>query len=355
MRRITFRYNLLRGGAYCARLRCMEQTAPCIRMRDDGEIKTSFTGVFAPEARDADGKPVEIDWFRDEIQPVLVLDGVAHNLGVFLPATPRETLTEGLRSVSVEAYDRGWLVRDNRTTDMPYWAAGTRYLDAVEQLLTASGIKAVFKTPSTAELSEDREDWEIGTSYLEIVNTLLREINYNPLWFDSNGNAILEPATTPGAAAIRHTLDADDKSSRVLPSISRETDLYSAPNVWVCTCANPDKSTLMRAVAENNNPQSPLSIVRRGRRIVSEQSLNNIASQAALQAYADKLRNESMIKCETVRLSTALLPGYGVADVVALHYGDLTALCIERAYDMELRVGGRMTHTLEKVVYTIDA
>lgn len=355
MRKVSLYYNLLRGGAYYARLRCMEQTAPRIRMSDAGEIKTSFSGVFAPAARDADGKPLEIDWFRDEIQPVLALDGVSHPLGVFLPATPRETVTEGRESVSVEAYDRGWIVRDTRAVNMPYWPAGTRYLDAVEQLLTSSGIKTVFKTPSTAEFSEAREDWDIGTSYLEIVNTLLREINYNPLWFDSGGNAILEPAATPGAGLIRHKLNADDKTARVLPSISRETDLYSAPNVWVVTCANPEKGTLMRAVAEIDNPLSPLSIARRGRRIVSVQNLNNIASQAALQAYADRLRNESLITAETVRISTGLLPGFGVGDLVALNFGDLTALCIERAYDMELRVGGRMTHTLERVVYALDA
>jgi hypothetical protein len=60
-----------------------------------------------------------------------------------------------------------------------------------------------------------------------------------------------------------------------------------------------------------------------------------------------------MITGETIRISTALLPGFGVADVVALHYGELAAICIERAWTMELRVGGTMTHELEKVVYNL--
>ena len=109
----------------------------------------------------------------------------------------------------------------------------------------------------------------------------------------------------------------------------------------------------MSATAKNTNPQSPLSIPRRGREIVSVTQLNNVADQDTLQAYADRLRNESMIGGETIRIQTALIPGFGVADVVALHYEDIAALCIERAYTMELRVGGTMSHELERVVYNL--
>ena len=353
MRKIGFRYYLLRGGAYCAQLRAMSEPAPIVRMDDSGDIKMSFSGTFAPEARDAGGGAVEINWLTDEIQPVMVINGTPHALGVFMPATPRESRSGPVRSVSVEAYDRCWRVRDTRSGSMLYWPKDTLYLDTVDQLLTAAGIKAVFKTPSDAALPEDRE-WEPGISYLSVVNELLREINYNPLWFDASGSAILEPVSVPDADKIEHVLDAADKSTRVLPSISRETDVYSAPNVFVCTCANPDKDELMTATAANENPQSPLSVTRRGRQIVDVRRVDNIASQEDLQAYANRLRDESMITGETVRVSTALTPGYGVADVVALHFGDLTSVCIERAFDMELRVGGRMNHVLEKVVYNLD-
>ena len=200
---------------------------------------------------------------------------------------------------------------------------------------------------------ERREDWDVGTSYLKIVNELLKEINYNPLWFDASGAAILEPASVPTAANIEHTLDASNVRSLLLPSLTRETDVYSSPNVWVCVCSNADKSGPMTATAENTNPQSPLSIPRRGRRIVRVVRVNNIASQAELQAYADRLRNESMIGGETVVVKTALLPGYGVLDVVGLHFGELNAVCLEQSFEMQLQPGGVMTHTLKKVVVNL--
>lgn len=353
MRTIDFRYKVLRNGAEYGFLHAASGNAPIIRMQDDAEIKTALSGVFAPTATDARGRTISVDWQRDELEPVMLLDGTEHKLGVYMPATVTPSKVNGMETVQIESYDRGWRVRDDYTASMPYFAAGTNYITAVETLLTACGITRVYATPTEAVLAEDREDWPIGTSSLVIVNQLLDEINYKSLWFDAEGAAILEPAAVPLAENIQHTLDADKVESLVLPRISRETDIFSAPNVFLCICSNVYKGAPMVATAENTNPQSPLSIPRRGRRIVRVVQVDNIASQAELQTYADRLRNESMTTGETVRISTALLPGYGVGDVVALHYGDLNAICIERAWTMELRVGGTMNHTLERVVYNL--
>lgn len=352
MRTIDFRWKILRGGADYAWLRSAADSAPTMWMRYDAEIKTSFSGLFAPTATDIDGRTVPVNWQSDELSPLLVIDGVEHPLGIYMPATVTPSKRDGVETVRVEAYDRCWRVRDDYAESMPYFAAGTPYITVIEILLTNAGIETVYATPNEAVLAEDRE-WEIGTSSLSIVNELLSEINYKPLWFNAYGAAVLEPAAVPLVQNIRHTLDADKIESLVLPTISRETDVYAAPNVFIVACANPDKSGNMVASAENTNPQSPLSIARRGRRVAKYTQLQNIADQAELQAYADRLRNESMITGETIRVSTALLPGFGVADVVALHYGDLAAICIERTWTMELRVGGTMTHTLEKVVYNV--
>ena len=60
-----------------------------------------------------------------------------------------------------------------------------------------------------------------------------------------------------------------------------------------------------------------------------------------------------MISGETIEVTTGLLPGFGVADVVALRYGDLFTTCIEHSWSMQLQVGGSMRHTLEKVVINL--
>ena len=357
-RTVEFRYVIVRGGADYGILTPAENRAPTLRMNENGEIKTSLSADFLPTVYALDGVHLlpdgEVNWLTDEIRPEMVLDGVTHPLGVYMPATVQTRKTESNLSVHVEAYDRCWRIKDNYSTASTYFAAGVNYLSAVEQLLTACGVALIYKTPTAATLSEAREDWDIGTSYLTIVNQLLSEINYNPLWFDPQGMAILEPASVPSAANIEHTLNAWDPDTLVLPGLSRSTDIYRAPNAFLCICSNADKSGPMVASSENTNPQSPLSTVRRGRKIQKVVHVDNIASQTELQAYANRLLNESMITSETVIVRTALLPGFGVDDVTAILYGeDLMDVCVERAWSMQLQAGGIMTHTLEKVVINL--
>lgn len=344
-RTVDIRYQIVRNGADFGQIYAQKDDVPVLRMDDSDSIKMALAGEFVDDER--------IDWLTDEIRPELVIDGVPYPLGVYLPATVTPSESESTKSVRVEAFDRCWQVRDTYAETRLSFAAGASYIETVQQLLTAAGIVIVLATPNTATFSERREDWDIGTSYLTIVNDLLAEINYNPLWFNAQGAAVLEPASVPTAANIRHTLDADKVESLMMPELKRETDIYSAPNVFLCIVSNADKSGPMVAVSENTNPQSPLSIPRRGRRIMAVKTVNNIASQRELQAYADRLRNESMITGETLTVKTALLPGFGVADVTALHYGEISALCVERAWSMQLKPGGDMTHTLEKVVLAL--
>lgn len=351
-RTVDFIYKILRGGADYGFLRAIG--APTIRCDGDAEIHMSLSGSFSTEARDASGNELSFDLLSDEIETVLVLDGVEHSLGVFLASTVTPSETDGAKELQVEAFDRCWRVRDVYSEGPIYFAAGVPYLTAIEQLLTQAGITTVLSTPTAAALSEEREDWGIGVSYLKIINDLLSEINYKPLWINSHGVAMLQPAAVPTAENIQHTMDAREIDDMVLPELSRETDIYSAANVFLVYCANPDKSGTMTAMAENTNPQSPLSIPRRGRRIMSVERVDNIADQAALQAYADKRRNDSMVGGETINVSTALMPGYGVDDVVALHYGEINGICIDKAWEMDLEVGGMMRHTLKRVVYNLD-
>lgn len=354
-RRLSFRFDLLRNGGFYARLRALVGTDPHIRVQADGQIKMAFTGRFFPYAEDVDGRPLPINWLTDEIQPWIMIDGAASPLGVYIPTTPSEfAVNANYGYIDIEAYDRNQRMLETKTENLLYWPRGTLYLDAVEQLLSAAGITTVFKTPSAAALTEAREDWPIGTPFLDIANELLGEINYQSLRFDLSGNAVLAPATEPDSTRILHTLSDADPDTRVIPGLTRGVDTFNAPNVFVAVCANPDKSDNMRAEAVNDNPQSPLSVQRRGRRIVQVTNLNNIASQAELQAYVDRQRNDSLVGAEQLSVSTGLQPDWGVGDVVALHYGNLHSVCVSKGYDMELKVGGRMTHQLERVVYNIE-
>lgn len=340
-RSIDFRYVIVRNGADLCEIYPADGGA-AIRMNDSAEIKTSLRGAFFPDER--------VNWLADRIRPEMILDGVTYSLGIFLPATVVETKTAETRAVEIEAYDQCWLLRDCRKEESVYFSASTKYISAIEMLLTDAGVTMFAATPNTAALAE-RRTWPIGTPFLSIINELLSEINYKPVWFNSQGLAVLEPKQAPAAANIRHEISSEDVRSLLLPSVSRETDIYSAPNVFICVCANPDKSDNMAATATNNNVNSPLSVPRRGRSIAKVVKLKNIASQEELQAYADNLMRESMYAGETIEITTGLFPGYGVGDIVGLNLDGELSICVEHAWEMQLQVGGEMKHTLERVVF----
>lgn len=345
-RTIDFRFRVIRNGGDLCELQPANNAMPVISMDETNSIKTGFSGEFRiPSA--------EVNWLTDEIRPEMILNGVRHRLGVFMPNKVDETDNGISRFLKITAFDRGWLVRDNRAETRPFFAAGTNYLEAVGSALAASGIGSISEVPTDAVLAEDREDWEAGTSWLDVVNQLLSEINYKSVWFNADGTCMLEPISTPTAENINHTIDENEVESLLTPGYQKVTDFYETPNVFICVCSNPDKAEALVATAENTNPQSPLSIPRRGRRICQVLYVDNIPSLAELQVYADRQVTESMLTGETFQIQTALLPGYGVGDVTALRYGEILSVCREKAWNMQLGVGGKMTHTLERVILNL--
>ena len=356
LRRVSVEIQVLRKGGFLGVLRGFPDRAPTIKMEDSGDIKTVLQGEFEKTVLDRRRQRIEFDPFVDELQPVLTINGISHKLGIFVPVSANPSYGEAFseETLSIEAYDRAWYVQSTTGTERVYFKKGTYYLDAVETLLAASGVSLIEKTENDAALSEDREDWDLGTDYLTIVNDLLKEINYKELWFDSNGVARLEPIMTPTVEHIQHYLDTRDPKTLVHPGLSRKTDFYKTPNIFICVCDNPEKSATLKAIARNTNQYSPLSIQRRGREIVELVTVNNIASQNALQRYADQLLFDSMMTGETIEVDSSLLPGWGIGDVVSLHYKDVHALCVSRSWNMQLKAGGTMSHTLEKIVYNLD-
>lgn len=347
VRTIDFRYRVLRNGADYCRIRPTENGWPSIYMDNDAEIRSSMKGVFLPP--DAD-----VDWMAVEICPEMIIDGTVYSLGIYLPATFMQRETETGTLIELEAYDRSWLARDNKIEERQYFPAGTNYVEAAASMLAASGIRTISSVSTLLTMPEAREDWEIGTSRLAIANELLTEIGYRNVWMDAEGVARLEPFEAINAANIRHSISDKDVRSLLMPGMGRTTDVYSAPNVFVVICSNPDKPDGMIAKAENYSGQSPLSITRRGRKIVQVTRISNIASQEELQAFADRQLTDSLIAGETIRVTTGLLPGFDSGQVTSLQYGKLFAICREKSWSMELKPGGNMQHTLEREVLNVD-
>lgn len=330
--------NVLRDNVVKGKL--FPDGAPSIRMDADSDIKTSLSATFKNTG--------DIEWYRDEIQPVAVIDGTEHKFGVFAAATIEEQSREGAKSVKVEAYDRCWRLAATTSESLVYIAAGTNYISAIESLLIQADVTLVSADDTDYLMQTDREDWNIGTDYLTIVNQLLDEINYEHIWFDANGIAQLHQKAITNTEQIKRSYDCKKVESLMLDNFSYSLDLYNAPNVFIVKCDNPDLDTIYTAKAENNYPSSMLSITRRGKRICGFYEVDNIPSQAALNEYANILCMESALLNETVKITTAIYPDCGVNDVVAVVLPEFEGVCIETGWNLTLQAGGEMTHLLRR-------
>lgn len=331
---VSCRLDAWRGGVFYKSLHADEIE---IRMTGSAEIKTTLSCriVYNPD----------LDLLNDRLRPYQIVDGVEYPMGEYLISTATETVEKGYRGWEIEAYDQSLLLKQVTTTGTLRFAAKTKYVDAVKSLLAECGIGRVIADPSTLVMDVDREDWEVGTKYLTIANELLAAINYGSLWFDRDGAARLQPERAATAVNITQTYPAGSWSS-LCDGISRETDAYTAYNVFTAVYSSPDAAPMV-AVAVNDNPMSPISTVSRGRRICAPaEFVDDIADQAALQAYADNLLAASLLAGETVEFATAPIPTHWIGDIVALG-GNVYK---ETGWELHLGPGGSYSHTARRSV-----
>lgn len=338
MREIEVRVDVLRQNVKVTELECV--SAPSVQISASAEIKGTMSGEFRFNAA--------VDWLSDEINPVVIIDGFEHSFGIFAPATYEIDYED--KTVHVEAYDRCWNLKTMTSSRIIHFDAGDNYIDSIISLLAESGISLVNAYPSELAFASDREDWDLGTDYLTIVNTLLDEISYNALWFNEQGYAVLNPKSELDGEIVR-TYDFSDVLSYA-KNVVATVDMFDVPNVYIAICDNADIGTVWTATAENRNPVSPTSIVRRGKRITAVVKVDNIASEPELQNYANFLAFRQMLLGESVNVTTGLLEYSGINETVALSHPNISGVCRETGWTATLQAGGEMSHILE--TYSFD-
>lgn len=345
-RSVDILFRVVRGGADFGEIYAMGNSTPRLRTSCNGSIHMSLSGDFADPGD-------SVDWSTDMIKPMLIIDGVEHSLGLLYVTTVQQVINEFTRYVHIEAFDQCWFLKNYQTESLLYYATADRYTPVISTLLSNAGIGSARITPNLTLFGTAREDWKIGTDYLTIINELLEEINYSPIWFDAEGTAVIEPMPNPESGNIRHVLDEKDVKSLLIPEMSVNSDFYSTPNVFKLICSSPDRSTPLIATATNTDGSSPISVPRRGRKIMKTIYVNNIGSQQDLQDMADRMCRDTLIRTERISIKTGLLYGFELNELVALNFAGESSICIEKGWTMDLKPGGIMTHNMERMVSAV--
>lgn len=333
------RFEVLRDGAVFRELIPADSNAE-VQFVESSELAMSFRGSFYTP-------PADIDFLTDRLRPVVVLNGVEYPCGVFCITSEMERRSGGADAVDLEGYSPLYLAKRTKIEERVHFAAGENYITQILTLLGRCGIGLIESVASEYTFSADREDWEIGTPVLDIVNELLAEINYRPAWADLSGAVRITPYEVPSLENIAHVYSAGE-FSMIEPDYSRSVDRYGKANVFRVECDSPDLDEPMAAIAENNVENSPFSIARLGR-ILHVEKIDGTPSQDALQAYADRLRDESLQTVEIAEFSTAPVPVHNAYDVIGLDNGGLAGLYTEVEWRLPLSPGASMYHRARRV------
>lgn len=339
---IGYRFDVLRDGAFYKSLRA--ELGGNVMCRADAAVKRSVRCTLKI--------PDDVDFLTDELRVAVVKNGTEHQLGVFVVTTQSKTVTSDGRAVySVDGYDRSYKVDRRRieSRSEAYIRSGTKYTDAIESLLISSGISTAVIEASPLTIATDREDWDVGTSMLTIVNQLLDEINYSSLWIDSNGFARCGP------------YQADDKpldfaytagpGSVILQEHSVSNDVFNSYNVFT-VCANRiGDSAPIYVTAVNDDATSKISTVRRGRIAAPITMLNDVSNLDTARAYAQNLVKKSRMSSETATIRTEVEGGHEVEDAVSVFIPELSGRFVETSWTIPLDGSPLMTHTLRRALY----
>ena len=169
-------------------------------------------------------------------------------------------------------------------------------------------------TPAPAEIADNAPALEEaiiaeeGETYQTMLDKVLLAIGWR-LKLHGDGTIDIGPEAVTAAASF-DPLDND----ALEPDITAEQDWYSCPNVF--RAVNDDVS----GVARDDNPDSMLSTVSRGREVWAEDTSCNLNENETVAQYAARMLREAQRYSMTVKYTRRFHPEVQPSDLVRLHY-----------------------------------
>lgn len=269
-----------------------------------------------------------------------------HSIGKFMIISSPKKINEKQKTYEFELYDESYRIDEATLSNRLFFQKGTLYLAAIKSILTSYDYSSVINDDSEAVLSVDRE-WEIGENVLDIINELLKEINFNSFFLDENGIAKLIKKNTKN---VPTHIYRENHLAKIHPEINVSEDIYKIPNVFVGVVSRPESEPLIYRKV-NDNPDSIVSTVGRGFEIVQVEMLNDIANEEELKNYIDDIYLQSIQTVEKVEFSTMIETDHIFQELIQIETKNISGLYKEIAWNIDLSPSGKMSHTAERKVY----
>lgn len=238
-------------------------------------------------------------------------------LGTFMIQTPEVSFDGRNHSISVDAYSPLMELKESLPPIGYTILKGTKIMETAGRLCWENmRAPVVFaedsKTLDTNFVSNLDDTWLIFVSDL-VLNAKMN------IDLDELGRVLFVPQQETSSLVPVYTYD-DGNSSILYPDISDERDLYGIPNVVEVVYST--ETSFITSEAINDDPDSPISTVNRGRRIVyreTDPSFPGIPRQAEIDEYATRLLEEASTLEHTLTYTHGYCP-VRIGDCVRLNY-----------------------------------
>lgn len=250
---------------------------------------------------------------------VTIQNGVTerHPLGTYLVQTPSEKFDGKLKTYSLDAYTPLIELKENKPPLGYYVEKNANVMEWATRLTQEHARAPVVKASSEDKLYRDFIANTDDTWMSFNVDLMANAKFYYDL--DEMGRILFAPKQDTASLQPVWTYN-DDNSSILYPDISLERDLYGIPNVVEVIYTDNNDNYYARVVNDDEN--SPISTVRRGREIihrVENPEFPGEPTQLMIQEYAEQLLRElSSLEC-TISYKHGY-NGVRIGDCVRLNY-----------------------------------
>lgn len=240
-----------------------------------------------------------------------------HPLGTFLVQTPSYNFDGKTKSITLDAYTPLLELKENYPPLGYSILKGENILNMAFRLVREN-LRAPIHETTNGEVLHTNFVAAIDDTWITFLSDLLSNAKYK-FGLDELGRVLFLPDQDTRSLQPVWTY-TDDNSSILYPSLDIDHDLYGIPNVVEVIYSNGNQYYYGEAVNDDSN--SPISTVSRGRRIthrVTNPSILGNPTQAQIQEYAEQLLREMSTLEYTITYKHGYCP-VRLGDCVRLNY-----------------------------------
>ena len=240
-----------------------------------------------------------------------------HPLGTFLVQTPSTSFDGKVQTISADAYTPLIELKENMPPLGYSLLEGENIMDAAYRIVRERARAPVVKTTNNEKLYTDFVA-ETDETWLSFLSAMIANAKYT-FALDELGRILFSPYQKTESLQPVWTYD-DSNSSILYSDVSINRDLYGIPNVVEVLYSKGPEHYYARVV--NDDPNSPVSTVTRGREIVhrvTDPSTLGDPTQNQINEYAEQLLKELSSVEYTVSYSHGYCP-VRLGDCVRLNY-----------------------------------